>query len=184
MNFSQFLLILHGRRKLVLLMLALTVVAALAASILQSKTYKSTVTLVLNYKGTDPVTGITLPSQLMPGYMATQVDIVDSMSTALMVVDRLKFSDDPKTKEDFIEATDGDGNIRQWLAGGLLKHLKVSPMRESSVLDITFSASTPRRAADVANAFAWAYQNTSVRLTVEPAKTAAGYFDGQLKRLR
>ena len=41
------------------------------------KSYTATTSLVLNYKGMDPVTGAVLPAQLMPGYMATQTDIIE-----------------------------------------------------------------------------------------------------------
>jgi uncharacterized protein involved in exopolysaccharide biosynthesis len=47
--------------------------------------------VLLNAKGVDPVTGVTLPGQLLPGYMATQVDIITSKNVALRVVDRLRW---------------------------------------------------------------------------------------------
>lgn len=82
MNFSQFLLILHARFRIIMLVLVVTVVATFTVSLLLPKTYQTATTLVLNYKGLDPVTGLTLPSQLMPGYMATQMDIINSMNVA------------------------------------------------------------------------------------------------------
>ena len=91
MNFSQFILILRARYKIILSILTITVLTTLVVSLLLPKTYKATTALLLNYKGTDPVTGVTLPAQLMPGYMATQVDIINSPSTALKVVDQASF---------------------------------------------------------------------------------------------
>ncbi len=184
MNFSQFLLILRARYKIILLTLVVTVATTLAVSLLLPNTYKATATLLLNYKGTDPVTGFTLPAQLMPGYMATQVDIINSASTALMVVDQAKLAESAAIKEMFSEESDGKGNIRDWLAGRLLKNLEVVPSRESSVLSINFKGSDPAFAATIANAFADAYQKTSIRFTVEPAQKAAIYFDNQIKLLR
>jgi chain length determinant protein EpsF len=183
MNFSRFLLILAARFKIILLMLAVTVAAALLASLLLPKTYKASTSLVVNYKGTDPITGFTLPSQLMPGYMATQVDIIKSMNTALNVVDALKLTESRAAKRSFMKETDGKGNIRAWQAEKLLKFIDVAPSRESSVLDISFRGSNPQYAADIANAFATAYQQISVRLKVDPSKKAAVYFNDQIRQL-
>jgi succinoglycan biosynthesis transport protein ExoP len=184
MNLSRFLLILAARFKIILLMLAVTAATALLASLLLPKSYQASTTLVVYYKGTDPITGFTLPSQLMPGYMATQIDIIKSMNTALKVVDALKLTESPAVKRAFMKETEGKGNIRAWQAERLLKYIAVAPSRESSVLDISFRASNPQYAADVANAFASAYQQISVQLKVDPSKKAAVYFNDQIRLLR
>ncbi len=99
MNFSQLLLILRAHLKISLITLIITVSATVAVSLTLPKTYKATTSLVLNYKGVDPVTGMTLPAQLMPGYMATQVDIINSSSVALAVVDELRWAEGPAIRE-------------------------------------------------------------------------------------
>jgi succinoglycan biosynthesis transport protein ExoP len=184
MNFTQFLLILRARYKIILLTLFITVATTVVVSLLLPKTYKATTSLVLNYKGIDPVTGLTLPAQLMPGYMATQVDIINSPRIALKVVDDLKLVESPAVNEQFMADTEGKGTIRDWLAGLLLKNLDVVPARESSVLDITFKGADPEFAATVANAFASSYQQISVQLKVEPSQKASGYFNEQINLLR
>jgi succinoglycan biosynthesis transport protein ExoP len=184
MNFTQFLLILRARYKIILLTLFITVATTVVVSLLLPKTYKATTSLVLNYKGVDPVTGLTLPAQLMPGYMATQVDIINSPRIALNVVDNLKLAESPTVKEQFMADTEGKGTIRDWLAALLLKNLDVVPARESSVLDITFKGADPEFAAAVANAFASSYQQISIQLKVEPSQKASGYFNEQIKLLR
>ncbi|MES2205209.1 MAG: chain length determinant protein EpsF [Pseudomonadota bacterium] len=184
MNFSQFLVILRMRRKIILSVLILTVLATLALSLVLPKNYKATATLVLNYKGVDPISGVAVPAQLMPGYVATQVDIITSRSVALKVVDDLKIAENPAVKEDFFKETKGKGDIRTWLADALSKRLEVTPARESSVIDIVYKGPDPRLSADLANAFANAYQQVSVQLKVEPLKQAALYFSSQVKSLQ
>lgn len=184
MNFSQILLILRARYKVFLVTLFVVVTTTVTINLLLPKTYKATVSLVLNYKGTDPVTGLTLPAQMMPGYMPTQVDIINSMNVASKVVDDLKLTGNAEVKKKFYDATKGEGTIRDWLAGLLQKNIEVVPSRESSVLDISYRGSDPQFAALVANAFASAYQLTSVQLKVEPAKQAANYINDQVKVLR
>lgn len=184
MNFSQFLLILRARARIILITFGLTVLTTLVVSLLLPKTYKATTSLVLNYKGMDPVTGVAIPAQLMPGYMATQVDIITSRNVAVKVVEKLKFAESAAAKAQFEEATEGKGDIRVWFADLLLKNLDVEPSRESSVISISFSGADPAFAAAVANAFADAYQQTNIQFKVEPSMQAAGYLSAQSKTLR
>ncbi len=184
MNLTQALLILRARWLIVVLAPLLAVAAAVGVTLMMPKTYQATTSLVLNYKGSDPVTGQAMASQLMPGYMATQIEIVGSMSVALKVVDALKMAEGEKIQKSFLAATGGQGELRDWLASGLLGRLKVTPAQESSVLQISFIANEPAMAASVANAFASAYLQTAIDLKVQPSQRTAVYFDGQVKQLR
>ena len=184
MDFSQFLLILRARKWIVLLALLLTVAVTVVVSALLPKTYKATSTVLLNYKGVDPVTGLTMPGQLLPGYMATQIDIISSKNVALRVVDGLKLAQSPAVVAQFNEAAQGRGTVRDWLADLLLKKLEIVPSRESSVVEISFKGSDPQFVAAVANAFADEYQKASIQLKVEPMKKATVYFNEQTKLLR
>jgi len=184
MNLAQFLLILRARAKIILITFGITVLTTVVVSLILPKSYKATTSLVLNYKGMDPVTGISMPAQLMPGYIATQVDIITSHNVALKVVDNLKFASSPAAQKQFLKATEGKGDIRDWYADLLLQKLDVVPSRESSVLSISFTGSEPTFAAAVVNAFASAYQQTSIQLKIEPVQTATGILGGQTKVLR
>lgn len=184
MNFSQFLLILKARYKIILLTLAVTVVSTLVVSLLLPKTYKATTNLVLNYKGVDPLTGMMMPGALMPGYMATQIDIISSKNVALRVVDALRLADNPAVVQQFNEATEGRGTVRDWLAESLQRRLEVVPSRDSSVIEVNFKGSDPQFAATMANAFAEEYQRLTIALKSDPMKKASTYFTEQTKQLR
>jgi chain length determinant protein EpsF len=184
MNLIQLLLILRARYRIALLALLLTVAGALGASLLIHKTYKATTSVVLNYKGSDPVTGQAMASQLQPGFLATQIEIVGSMSVARQVVDTLKLAEGDLVRQGFMDATAGAGDLRDWVAAGLLSKLEVLPAHESNVLQISYTGLEPRLAAAVANAFASAYKQASVRLKVEPSQRTSVYFDEQVKHLR
>jgi len=184
MNLSQLLLILRARKKIVLLTLLITVALALGVSLILPKNYKATSTVLLNYKGVDPLTGMSMPGQLLPGYMATQVDIIGSKNVALRVVDQLELARSPAVIAQFNEAAQGKGTVRDWLADLLLKKLEVMPSRESSVVDISFKGADPQFVAAVSNAFAEQYQKVSIQLKVDPMRKATSYFDDQTKQLR
>jgi chain length determinant protein EpsF len=184
MNVHQFLLILLARKKIILSTLLVTVALALGWSLIQSKTYKATASVLLNYKGVDPLTGLTMPGQLLPGYMATQIDIISSKNVALRVVDALHLASSPAVIQQFNESTEGRGTVRDWLADLLLKKLEIVPSRESSVVEISFKGADPAFAAAVANAFADEYEKITVQLKTQPAKKASSYFNEQTKQLR
>lgn len=184
MNVTQFLLILRARKWIILGVLFLTVGIVATYSLLKSKEFTATTTLIIDSKSKDPFTGQLLPSQLFPGYMATQIDIIQSENVAIKAVDELKLADNPATREAFVAATGGEGSIRQWLAAALLPKLTVEPSRESSLIFVSFSGANPQFSALVANAFAKAYIDTSLELRVAPAKQTADWFDRQITQLR
>jgi len=184
MTFQQFLLILRARFRAIFITLLATVLTALIISLLMPKQYTASTAVVIDVKSPDPIAGLVLPGMISPGYMATQVDIINSDRVALRVVKLLRMDENDVIKEQWREATDGNGSIGAWLADLLQKKLDVKPSRESSVINITFKGSDPAFAAGVANAFAQAYVDVSLELKVEPARHSASWFEGQTKLAR
>jgi len=184
MNLQQFLLILRARYKLVILTLLGTVMATLVVSLILPKEYTATTSVVVDVKSPDPIIGMMLPGMTTPGYMATQIDIIQSDRVAQRVVTLLKFDSNPTVKQEWMKATKGKGRLDVWMAGLLLKKLSVKPARESNVISISYKASDPGFAAAVANAFTQAYIETNIELKVAPARQYAQWFGEQGKSLR
>lgn len=184
MKLGQIFMVLRARFGLVFGVLCLVVAVVGTLSVVLPKRYVAAVSLVIDTKATDPVSGALLPLQMLPGYLATQIDIIKSHSVALRVVDRLKLTELPAIVEQFRADTDGAGSIRDWLADRLLLQLDVRPSRESSVLDVTYTSVDPHVAADMANAFGEAYVQTNLELKVDPARRQAGWFEDQVTDLR
>ena len=184
MTFQQFLLILRARLGVVLGTLAVVVGTALAVSLLLPKQYTAETALVVDAKAADPLMGGMLPAQMIPGYMATQVDIISSNRVAQRVVSLLKMDQAPVIRAQWQDETDGEGSIQVWLAELLKKKLDVQPSRESNVITLAYDGADPSFAAAVANAWAQAYIDVSLELKVEPARQYAKWFDGQNATLR
>lgn len=184
MTLDQICTVLHARRRFILLTVLATLALAFLLSLLWPKTYKAATTLVLNYKGIDPVSGLSMSPQLMPGYVATQIDIIQSKSVALKVVDALGLDRHPSFTEDFVNAGDGKGDIRHWIADQLQRRVRVTPSRESSVMELSYKSRDPAFAAEVANAFAAEYLRTGVQLHTDPLKKVSTYFTEQIGALR
>ena len=161
MSLQQFLMILRGRLVLVLAILIGTVAAIVAASLVLPKKYTASAAVVLDVKSPDPISGTMLHAMVMPGYMATQRDIITSERVADKAAQLLKVE-----------------------ARGLQKKLDVKPSRESNVIEISFNAADAAFAAAAANAFAQAYIDASIELRVEPARQYARWFGEQDQTLR
>jgi succinoglycan biosynthesis transport protein ExoP len=165
MTLHQFLLILRARYRVALLILLLAVSAALAVSLLMPKKYTAQTAVLVDIRSPDPVAGgAPLQGVVAPSYMATQVDIIGGDRVAQRAVKALKLDENPRTKERWLEATEGRGTLEGWIADSLQKRLDVRPARESNVINITYKGSEPEEAANVANAFAQAYLDINLAL--------------------
>src|SRR5688572_8514002 len=140
MSFQQFLLILAARWKVALGTLVRVVAVTLGASFVLSPQSTATISVVIDVTAADPVAGIMLPAGVMPGYMATQVDIINSDRVARRVVKMLKLDENPAARDQWNQATQGRGRIDIWLAELLQKNVSVRPSRESNVITISYKA--------------------------------------------
>ena len=185
MSVGQILAILWAR-KLTLIVMFLTVVGVAGLiTFLLPKSYTATAALVVDLKITDPLTGLSTPSfQTMSAYMATQVDVIASRRVSLKVVDALKLAESPQAKLQFEQATNGKGNVREWLADLVATRLIIKPSRESSILELSYDGAEPEFAAVIANAFADAYIQTNAEIRSEPGRQNSAFFESENKLMR
>ena len=181
MTLHQFFLILRARYRVVFLVLALALTAALAASLLMPRKYTAQTSLLVDVRTPDPVAGAGMSGVIAPSYMATQVDIIGGDLVAQRVVKILKLDEDGETKAAWQKATEGRGSLDSWIAKELQSGLQVQPARESNVINITYKGGNADNVAQVVNAFAQAYLDTNLSLKTEPARLYATWFDEQTK---
>ncbi len=184
MTLQQFLLILRAHYRVALLALAVTVMTTLVVSLLQPKQYTASAAMVVDVKSPDAVSGMLLQGMMAPGYMATQIDIINSDRVAKNVVKLLRMEESAAIKRQWQEDTKGKGQLIDWLAELLQKKLEVKPSRESNVININYSGTDPDFAAAVANAYAQAYMDVNLELRLAPARQYAVFFDAQTKTAR
>lgn len=184
MTLHQFLLIMQARYRVAVMVLLAALLSALAVSLLLPKVYTAHTEVLVDVRSPDPVAGALMPGLVAPSYMATQMDIISGNRVAERVVKTLRLDEDPRTKAEWLDATNGRGTIENWLAASLQKQLDVRPSRESNVINITYKGSDPDSSAAIANAFAQAYLDINLALKTEPARLYAEWFDEQTKALR
>ncbi len=183
MSFKQFLAIMAARWKVALAVLVLVSGGVLLGSLLITKTYSATASIVIDVKP-DPLGGLLSANGLTPALVETQLDIIQSDRVAAKVVRNLKLGDNPTARQQWADATKGQGDFELWLAETLQRNLEARPSRASGVITITYRSPDPKFAAVLANAFAAAYLQTAVELRVDPARQYASFFDSRMKEAR
>lgn len=184
MTLQQFLSILRARWALALVVLLLTVGAAIGVSLMLPKQYTATSAVMLDMRSPDPIAGIVMGGAMGPAYMATQVDLINSERVARRAIKTLGLTNNNETRNQWLEATQGRGDFEAWMADALLRQLDVKPSRESSVITISYTSPDGRFAAALANAFMQAYIDTTLELRVDPARQYNSFFDERAKQLR
>ena len=184
MTLPQILAIAGARWRIFLLGFLTIAFGIIGFSLMQSRTYTATTSLLIDAHSTDTVTGSNLAAQLITGYLATQSDIITSRNVAFKVIDQTRLTENAMLREKFAHQAGSTEVFRDWLAGHLVKAVHTEPSRESSVVGISVDAETPQLAATLANAFAQAYIRTNLELRVEPARQSLIWFDQQSRSLR
>ncbi|HEY2926011.1 chain length determinant protein EpsF [Piscinibacter sp.] len=184
MSLGQFLSILRARWGVAALVLFITVGTTMVISLLLPKQYSATASVVVDMKP-DPVAGALYPpGMLAPAYMATQVDVIQSTRVAQRVVRNLKLTESPEVRRQWQEASEGEGDIEQWLVGTFKRLMDVKPSRESNMINVSYRSPDPRFAAALANAFVQAYIDTTLEMRVDPARLYSSFFDVRAKEAR
>lgn len=183
MSFKQFLAILRARWLVALSVLLLVAGGTLLASLLVQKTYTATASVVIDIKP-DPLGGLLGAGGLTPALVETQMDIIQSDRVAARVVKNLKLGENPQTRQQWQDATRGQGDFELWLAETLQRNLEARPSRASGVITVTYRSADPKFSAALANAFAEAYLQVALELRVDPAKQYTSFFDSRAKEAR
>lgn len=184
MTIQQLFLILRAHARLIGSVLAVVVALTLLVSLVLPRKYTAHTAVVVDARSSDPIQGAQMQSTVIPGYLATQVDIIGSERVARRVVALLGLDGDAELQARWQDEAGGRGDFGDWLVRMLDERLVVKPSRESSVLSIGYTGSDPAFAASVANAFAQAYIDTALELKVEPARQYSQWFTDRTKGLR
>ena len=109
MTLQQFLLILRARYRIALLVFLVTVATTVVVSLVLPKQYTASAAVVIDVKSPDPVSGMMLQGMMAPGYMATQIDIINSDRVAKAVVKLLQAGEQPHRASPMARSHPGQG---------------------------------------------------------------------------
>jgi uncharacterized protein involved in exopolysaccharide biosynthesis len=146
------------------------------------RAYEATATLMVDYDVTDPLNGEEFPIGLLSGYMATQTELLRNPTVLLTVVDRLNLTED----EDYTAGYRGDADgLREHARSVLNENLAVYQGQfGSQLIYVSYSASSPKGAALVANTVAEVFKEQDFLRTTDPTTERAVRYTEQLDQLR
>jgi len=186
---GQFLVMIRARWLSALLVFVCIVSLGLAATLLMPQRYTASASVMLDVRSPDRTAdGMTAAGlaagMLAPSYMATQVQVVTSERVARRAIHALGLQNSGEFKDEWLDATGGKGDFEAWLAEKLQAWLDVTAARDSSVIDISYSARDPALAANIVNAYVNAYVDTVLEFKTDPARAYRSFFDDRAKNLR
>ena len=189
MTVEQFFVIIAARWRSALVVFVGVVSLALAVTLLMPKRYTASAAVMLDVRTPDRTSegsgaGGLAAGMLAPSYMATQVQVVTSERVARRAIRALHLRSNAELNEAWINETGGKGDFEAWLTEALQKRLDITTLRDSNIINISYSGPDPAQAAAITNAFMQAYIDTSLELKVEPARAYSSFFDDRAKRLR
>jgi chain length determinant protein EpsF len=182
MSLSHAFLVLWARRSLIVSILALVLGLTAIVSLLVPKTYVAETALVVDFKGGDPLAQSNLSSPLLSTYMGTQKQIIASRKVVLQVIESVGTEKLAAAKG--VEADDPMRGVEQAYVAWVLRGLTTISATDGNIIRLSYSATDPKLAAEMANAFASAYIRTSLDLQVDPAKRQSTWFEEQTQALR
>jgi chain length determinant protein EpsF len=184
MSLKQILLVLRLRWWLILASLAFFLVASGLYLWKAKWTYVAKTQVIVDLK-TDPLLTALAPALGASGYLATQVEILQSERLAGRVVRMMGLAQSPAAVAKWRETTEAKVPLETFYAQLLQEGLKAEASNKGSqILTLGFSAEDPNFAAAAVNAFAKAYIELGVELRAGPAKENANFFEERLKVLR
>lgn len=181
---TQLLSIVAARWRVAVLVLLLSVGATTGISLTMLKQYTATASVMLDARSPDQIAGGALNAVLPGGYMATQIDLINSERVARSVIRSLGLKNDVALRDKWLEEGRGSGDFEAWLAELLQKNLSVRPAPVSNVITIAYSAKEGPAAAEMVNTFVKAYVDTSLELRMERVRQYGDFFDERAKQLR
>lgn len=150
----------RNNKALIAAVLALALAIGLVATLLATPQYRATTRIEISQveQNVTDVEGLQDETVLSDRvYLPTQYELLESRSLATRIVRELDLTND----EAFIEAFGIEqglvGNNAEALARILLANVEITPILNSSLVDISFSSPSPSVSARIANAWAEAY---------------------------
>lgn len=211
MSFTQFLRILRGRRKWVVLSILVGGALAFGLTALTPQQYTAHASLMVTIPSGNGGANAPVPVQLYGGYVATQLDLMTSQQVALRALKGLGAEDGGKERQRLEAALSSPvssiiGPVRAavsrllhgssagqsgsnvdaadlLLADRLRRGLRTKNGNNSSVITVSFTSADPNISRDVVNAFVHAYLGTTLALNVGSARNSATWFNSQTKKL-
>ncbi|MGA7613944.1 MAG: polysaccharide biosynthesis tyrosine autokinase [Thermoanaerobaculia bacterium] len=194
-HLSEYWNVIVKRRRLITLAVLVAVVVAAVVSLMTTPLYKANATLSVSPESATPFDiAMTQPvfERYNPEFLATQTRLIRSRQIAERVVDRLKLTENPEFFEKksgaFQSAGESDPDSatsdRIVAAIRVQNGIETTPVRGTDLVELSFTSTSPKLAAEVANAVAESYIEWSLETKYGALGQASRFLSGQIEQLK
>jgi succinoglycan biosynthesis transport protein ExoP len=187
-HLSHYWNVIQKRWKVAVSILGVVLLGTLLASYFSKPLFRSTIRIQIerenpNQMTVDDLFGIASSDQ---EFLQTQYELLKSRGLAQRVIEEQKLLSDP----DFYPAGIGSKNAqeiqaaRDSMVGAILSGLEVTPVRNTSLVDIAYIAPTPRLAQKVAEGVGDSYMRMKIEQKFESVRKASEFLDRQIAQIR
>jgi succinoglycan biosynthesis transport protein ExoP len=185
MNLQQIIRILFVRKFLIIASTFASLCGALLVVIVLPPRWQGHARVVLGDLKPDPVTGMVAPSAGADTYIATQVELVTDYTVAEHVAQLLGWLSDPQLIQFYDNRPKSDDrDYSRWLAQLVINRTTVQVLRDTNIMEITYTGATPDNARIVADAVRTAYLDQSVNFHRQDALKTAAFFDAEAAKAK
>ena len=155
----------------------------LANALLRSPVYTARALLQINRGRLNVVEGSMSPESWFGSqeFYPTQKRVLESFTLAERVVDDLRLWEDPLFGHG--DGQDLDAEQREALTGAVLSMLEVTHIRNSQLMEVTFTTPEPELSARLANAIVAQYIALSANTEIQQARETSSFFSDQVEKL-
>jgi polysaccharide biosynthesis transport protein len=179
--------IILARRAFIAICTVCCLVGVVIISLILPPIWQGQARVMLNLVKPDPVT-----NELVAGtgaasgaFVGNQMSLITDQSVTGKVVDALDWLSDPNLIARYQSRNPNDHrDFRSWAASIIAANTKVKPLKDSTILEITYSSNNPTAAKAVADDLLRAYVATSVAMRTEDATRTAQWYEGELTKLK
>jgi len=187
-HLSHYWNIIHKRWKVALAILAVVMAATFLVSYFSKPLYRSWSEIRIerdnpNQMTVDDLFGIAASDQ---EFLQTQYVLLKSRGLAERVIEDQKLLSDPDFYPSGINGKTPKQieQITRDMAGGIVGGIEVTPVRNTSLVDIAYIATTPRLAQKIADGVADSYMRMNTEEKYESVRRASEFLERQIAQLR
>jgi capsular exopolysaccharide synthesis family protein len=192
LHLAEYWAIVVKHRRLIVSSIVVSLVIGLVACVLTRSTYMATTVLNIERDKSTPfdVPGTTPYSPYEPEFVPTQTRLMKSREVAQRAADRLRLAENPEfvvRKSGFFGSSRKEGETAARSAAAAARvqaGVTVSPIRGTNLVELSFVATSPKLAADIANALADGYIDWNVESKYLVVGQATRFLGTQIEQLR
>ncbi|HJT18310.1 MAG TPA: polysaccharide biosynthesis tyrosine autokinase, partial [Thermoanaerobaculia bacterium] len=195
-HLAEYWSVIVKRRRLIGLCIAAALLIGGIVSIFSRPTYKATVVLDIEKDKGSPMEIDSSASQYAaydPEFLPTQTRLMKSREVAERVVKRLNLTDNTEInppKSSFWSffrrpaAAPASNDVVARMASRLQPSIDIVPVRGTNLVELSFVATSPKLAADIANSVADAYIDWNLESKFQVVGQASQFLSAQIEQLR